>query len=254
MTINTTGPITLSSVNQEVGAAGNAQISLGGANARLLAGIASPGAIRMSDLRGKNLRSAQYFTATTVYTVGTGITFLRFIVVGAGGAAGAALGSGGGGGGQVVTTSSFAVQGGDTVSISVGMGSGGNGGNSSVANSRTGITVTARGGFAGSTAPVTNGGISFSPSNGTQYGGLGAAGPLGGGGAGPAAPGGAAHAPNVGAGAAALFVQINTTQSVYLSPGGDGIGLASWGTTQALYGAGSSELYGAGRSGVVILY
>ena len=208
----------------------------------------------MSDLRGKNLRAAEYFTATTVYTVAAGVTFLRFILVGAGGAAGAALGSGGGGGGQVITTSSFAVQGGDTVNIVVGEGTATRGGASSVTNSRTGQVVTARGGYAGY-APVGGiggaGGISFTSLNGTQYGGAGSAGPVGGGGAGPAGLGSSAQAGQPGAGAAALFVQINTTQTVYLSPGGSGTGGAA---TQALYGAGSSELAQVGRSGVVILY
>lgn len=254
MTINTTGPITLSSVNAEIGAGATASISLGGANARLLAGIAAPGPIRMSDLRGKNLRSAEYFTATTSYTVSSGVTFLRFIVVGAGGAAGAVVGSGGGGGGQVVTTSSFSVQGGDVINIAVGVGTSSRGGNSSVTNTRTGVAVSARGGYAGY-APVGSiggaGGISFTPTNSTQYGGAGAEGLLGGGGAGPGALGSSAVDPDPGRGAGALFVQINTTQSVYLSPGGDGIGL---GVTQSLYGAGSSELGHVGASGVVILY
>ena len=254
MTINTTGPITLSSVNAEIGAVTTAPISLGGANARLLAGIASPGPIRMSDLRGKNLRAAEYFTATTAYTVAAGVTFLRFILVGAGGAAGAALGSGGGGGGQVVTTSSFAVQGGDIVNIVVGVGTSSRGGNTSVTNSRTGVAAAARGGYAGY-APVGlvggAGGISFTAQNGTQYGGAGASGPVGGGGAGPGGLGSSASGSTPGVGASALFVQINSTQSVYLSPGGDGIGGAP---TQSLYGAGSSELAGVGRSGVVILY
>ena len=258
MTINTTGPITLSSVNAEVGAATTASISLGGANARLLAGIAAPGAIRMSDLRGKNLRSAEYFTATTSLTVASGVTFLRFIVVGAGGAAGAAVGSGGGGGGQVITTSSFSVQGGDVVAISVGAGTTTRGGNSSVANSRTGVSVAARGGYAGSRPTCVaggSGGISFNSLNGTQYGGAGAAGPIGGGGAGPAGLGSSASGSTPGAGAAALFVQINSTQSVYLSPGGAGLGAAGTVTaTSPLYGAGSSELGGVGGTGVVILY
>jgi hypothetical protein len=258
MTINTTGPITLSSVNAEVGAATTASISLGGANARLLAGIASPGAIRMSDLRGKNLRSAEYFTATTSYTVASGVTFLRFIVVGAGGAAGAVAGSGGGGGGQVITTSSFSVQGGDVVAISVGVGTTTRGGNSSVANSRTGVSVVARGGYAGNRPTCAgvggSGGISFNATNGTQYGGAGAAGLVGGGGAGPAGLGSSAQGSTPGAGAAALFVQINTTQTVYLSPGGTGIGPLGGGTTSALYGAGAGDLGSVGRSGVVILY
>jgi len=258
MTINTTGPITLSSVNQEVGAATTASVSLGGVNARLLAGIASPGPIRMSDLRGRNLRAAEYFTATTVYTVASGVTFLRWIVVGAGGAAGAALGSGGGGGGQVVTTSSFAVQGGDVINIAVGVGTSSRGGNTSVTNSRTGVTVAARGGYTGY-APVGlvggAGGISFTSQNGTQYGGAGASGPVGGGGAGPGALGSSASGSTPGVGAPALFVQINSTQTVSLSPGGAGLGAAGTVTaTSRLYGAGSSELAGMGRDGVVILY
>ena len=257
MTINTTGPITLSSVNTEVGAATTASISLGGANARLLAGIAAPGAIRMSDLRGKNLRAAEYFTATTSLTVASGVTFLRFILAGAGGAAGAVLGSGGGGGGQVVTTSSFSVQGGDVVAISVGVGTSTRGGATSVTNSRTGVSVAARGGYAGSRPTCVaggSGGISFNSLNGTQYGGAGAAGPIGGGGAGPAGLGSSAGGSTPGAGAVPLFVQINSTQSVYLSPGGAGIGSSGWSTTQPLYGAGSSELGGVGGTGVVILY
>jgi len=257
MTISLTGPLRLSEVNTEIGAGANTQINLGGANTRLLAGIAAPGQIRMSDLRGKSLRGAQYFTATTVYTVSAGVTFLRWILVGAGGAAGAALGSGGGGGGQVINTGSFAVLGGDTVTISVGVGSSTRGGNTSVTNSRTGVSVTARGGFAGyspSSGKGGQGGISFSSLNDTLYGGAGAAGPLGGGGAGATGLGTSAAGTTPGAGAASLLVQINNTQSVYVSPGGDGIGINTWTTTQALYGAGSSELGQVGRSGVVILY
>ena len=254
MTINTTGPITLSSVNSEIGAATTASISLGGANARLLAGIASPGPIRMSDLRGRSLRAAEYFTATTVYTVASGVTFLRFIVVAAGGATGLGAGAGGGGGGQVVTTSSFSVQAGDVINIVVGVGTSSRGGNSSVTNSRTGVSVTARGGYAGS-SPVGlvggAGGISFSPGSSTQYGGAGATGPAGGGGAGPSALGSSAAVDTPGLGAAPLFVQINSTQSVYLSPGGAGVGLTA---TASLYGSGSSELGVPGISGVVILY
>ena len=254
MTINTTGPITLSSVNLEIGAATTASISLGGVNARTLAGIAAPGPISMSNLRGRNLRGAEYFTATTVYTVSTGVTFLRWIVVAAGGAAGPVSGSGGGGGGQVVTTSSFSVQGGDTVNIVVGVGTSTRGGNSSVTNTRTGLTVTARGGYAGY-APVGSlggaGGISFSPESSTQYGGAGAAGPAGGGGAGPGALGTSAVEDTPGLGAAPLLVQINTTQSVYLSPGGAGVGTTA---TSHLSGAGSSELGLVGVKGVVILY
>lgn len=254
MTINTTGPITLSSVNAETGAAPTASVSLGGANARLLAGIAAPGAIRMSDLRGRSLRAAEYFTATTSYTVAAGVTFLRFILAGAGGAAGVGAGAGGGGGGQVVTTSSFSVAGGDVVTISVGVGTSSRGGNTAVTNSRTGISVVARGGYAGyaSVGLVGGaGGISFSPGSSTQYGGAGALGPAGGGGAGPSALGTSAQDFIPGSGAPALLVQINTTQSVYLSPGGAGVGSTA---TSHLYGAGSSELAVSGVNGVVILY
>ena len=258
MTISLTGPVTLSAVNTEIGAAAQAQVNLGGTPARLLTGISAPGQIRMSDLRGKTLRTAEYFTATTVYTVPAGITFLRWIVVGAGAATGVGVGSGGGAGGQAVTTSSFAVQGGDTVNIVVGLGSTTRGGNSSVTNARTGVTVTARGGFAGFArvgATGGAGGISFTPDNGTQYGGTGSTSTVGGGGAGPTALGGSAQGSTPGVGAAPLFIQINSTQSVYLSPGGRGIDAAGGGgVTSTLYGAGSSAQGVNGVQGVVILY
>lgn len=258
MTISISGPLSLSEVNTEVGAGASATINLGGANTRLLAGIAAPGQIRMSDLRGRSLRGAEYFTATTVYTVASGVTFLRFIVVGAGGAAGVGFGSGGGAGGQVINTGSFAVIGGDTVAISVGVGTSTRGGNTSVTNNRTGQSVTARGGFAGfARVGITggSGGISFSQDNNTQYGGLGSTGTVGGGGAGAGGVGAPASASTPGAGANPLFVQINSTQTVYLSPGGRGIdSVGGGGVTLGLYGAGSSELGVNGRSGVVILY
>jgi len=241
-----------------VGAGASNTINLGGANARLLAGIAAPGQIRMSDLRGRSLRGAQYFTATTVYTVASGVTFLRFIVVGAGGAAGVGVGSGGGGGGQVINTGSFAVLGGDTVAISVGVGTASRGGNSSVTNSRTGASVTARGGFAGLARVGTvggTGGVSFNSLNGTQYGGAGSTSTVGGGGAGPVSGGSAAVLSTPGAGAVALFIQINSTQSVYLSPGGRGIDALGVGVvTSSSYGSGASELGVNGAAGVVILY
>ena len=259
MTLPTTGSISLSSVDLELGQTANTTINMGSSLVRELAGITS-GPIRMSDLRGRNSRGALYITSSTTYIVPANTIRLRAILVGAGGASGLYPGSGGGAGGQVYTTSSFEVVPGDAVTVVVGVGTTTRGRVTSITNPRTGITVSARGGYAGSPPASIGGvggagGISFSPTNGTQYGGLGSTSTAGGGGAGPAGPGSNAVGGVPGAGAAALTVQLNTTQTAVLSPGGQGIGASGTGTAiQSLYGAGASSLAQPGRDGVVILY
>jgi hypothetical protein len=259
MTTPVTGPISMSQVRQELGRTGS--INMLNAAVRSLAGVFT-GQIRMSDLRGKNLRGAEFITSSTTYTVPAGYTQLRMLLVSAGGSTGLGAGAGGGGGGGVATTSSFLVQAGDQLIMTVGEGSWpGRGGATSVFNPRTGITVSARQGFQGATAIALRGGqggASFDEAAATYAGGVGAQGPYGGGGGGAGAVGFPASTSSVGLGAPARSVQLNTTQTVYLSPGGSGIGpilpCAPAAAITSNVGAGASYVGQRGGAGVIIIY
>jgi hypothetical protein len=219
----------------------------------------------MSQLRGKSLRGAQFITTSQTYTVPANYTQLRMILVSAGGGTGVGAGAGGGGGGGIVTTTSFRVQGGDALAIVIGQGAAhARGGATSVTNSRTAEVIAARQGFAGVSAVGLvggRGGASFDEFNGTYAGGAGAGGPgttgpYGGGGAGAGTVGMMATTSTVGTGAPARIVALNTTQTVYLSPGGAGVGPIPVTGTVILtnVGEGASYLDQAGGAGVVIIY
>ena len=259
MTIAVTGPIRFSDVNTELSFTTTSTRSLASAQVRNLAGVIT-GQIRMSDLRGKNLRGAQFITTSTTYTVPAGYTQLRMLLVSAGGSTGVGAGAGGGGGGGIATTSSFSVQGGDALTVTIGQGVWpGRGGATSVSNPRTGITVTARQGFQGATAIALKGGqggASFDENSATYAGGGGAQGPYGGGGGGAGAVGFPATTATVGLGAPARAVVLNSTQTVYLSPGGAGVGLTTpvGAAITTNVGAGASAVGQAGGAGVVIIY
>jgi len=259
MTIAVTGPIRFSDVNTELAFGAATTRSLASAAVRNLAGVLT-GQIRMSDLRGRNLRGAEFITATTTYTVPAGYTQLRMLLVSAGGSTGVGPGAGGGGGGGIATTSSFGVQGGDALTITIGQGVWpGRGGATSVFNPRTGTTVSARQGFQGATAIATKGGqggASFDELSATYAGGGGAVGPYGGGGGGSGNVGLPATTSSVGGGAAARAVVLNSTQTVYLSPGGSGVGLTAPASVPITtnVGAGASAVGQAGGAGVVIIY
>ena len=210
MTIAVTGPIRFSNVNTELAFGTTTTRSLASAAVRNLAGVLT-GQIRMSDLRGKNLRGAIFITTSSIYTVPAGTTQLRMLLVSAGGSTGVGAGAGGGGGGGIATTSSFSVQAGDAVAITIGQGVWpGRGGATSVSNSRTGITVVARQGFQGATAIALKGGqggASFDELSATYAGGVGARGPYGGGGGGAGNVGFPASTSSVGqAGGAGMVI------------------------------------------------
>jgi hypothetical protein len=249
----------MSDVNLELASSSTLTIRLAQANVRDLANISS-GQIRMSDLRGKNLRGALFITTSSIYTVPAGRSQLRMILVSAGGSTGAGAGSGGGGGGGIATTSSFAVQGGDQLTVTIGQGVWpGRGGSTSVFNPRTGQTVLARPGFQGANAVSLTGGrggASFDENNTTYAGGAGAPGPYGGGGGGAGGVGYPASNIHSGLGASPRAMVLNSTQTVYLSPGGDGIGLTtpSGPVITSNIGAGAGYVGQAGGAGVVILY
>lgn len=105
MALQTTGPISLNNVNQELGKASpyNQQISLNDSDVRALLGVAS-GQIALSNAYGKNnyLNTVVYSSgATSTFTVPAGVTSLLVKIWGGGGGSGStgyATAAGGGGG------------------------------------------------------------------------------------------------------------------------------------------------------------
>jgi hypothetical protein len=105
MALQTTGPISLNNVNQELGKASpyNQQVSLNDSDVRALLGVAS-GQIALSNAYGKNsyLNTVVYSSGTTsTFTVPTGVTSLFVKIWGGGGGSGStgyASAAGGGGG------------------------------------------------------------------------------------------------------------------------------------------------------------
>lgn len=257
MSLPLTGPLRLGQVLTELGQTGAVSLASGGS--RSLAGTLT-GPISMSQLRGKSLRGAQFITSSTVYTVPANFTQLRILLVSGGSSTGVGAGSGGGAGGSIATTSSFAVMGGDQLIITVGEGSAaGPGGASSVTNPRTGQAITTRNNFAGQRAVGSigaRGGATFDEISTTLAGGVGAQGLYGGGGAGAGLVGSPATTSSVGGGAAARAVVLNSTQTVYLSPGGSGVGpvVTQGPVIISSVGAGASHVGQAGGAGVVIIY
>lgn len=105
MALQTTGPISLNNVNQELGKASpyNQQVSLNDSDVRALLGVAS-GQIALSNAYGKNnyLNTVVYSSgATSTFTVPAGVTSLLVKIWGGGGGGGGTgytSASGGGGG------------------------------------------------------------------------------------------------------------------------------------------------------------
>jgi len=157
MTLQSSGTISLSNIDVEIGRSSTATINLNESTVRTLAGVSS-GAISLSNFYGKNYRSTQTFS-------------IEFLLVAGGGGGGGKYGSGsfitasGGGGGGGIQTSTQSINGNRVITITVGDGGaagttvspanptrGGTGSNSSI--SGTGVTtVTANGGGGGGAIP-----------------------------------------------------------------------------------------------------
>ena len=260
MTLPSTGTIRLSQVNTELSFTTSTQINMGSSLVRQLASKLT-GAIRMSDLLGKSLRGAQFFTTSTQYTVPSGTTSIRALIISGGGSTGVGVGAGGGGGGGIAFTASFAVLPGDVIDIRVGLGGWrGRGGSSSIENFRTGAQTAARPGFQGQSAVGTTvfgiGGASFNEVGNTLQGGSGIF-QYGGGGAGAGGVGGAASTGTVGVGAPSRAWILNSTQTVFISGGGRGVGPVAQTTATVItsnVGEGASWTDQAGGAGAVIFY
>lgn len=260
MTLPSTGTIRLSQVNTELGRTTSTQINMGLGLVRSLAQRLT-GMIRMSDLLGKSLRGAEFFTTSTQYTVPVGTTQIRALIISGGGSTGVGAGAGGGGGGGIAFTASFAVLPGDVIDIRVGLGGWrGRGGVSSIENFRTGAMTAARPGFQGTSAVGSTifgvGGASFNEVGNTLQGGVGVF-QYGGGGGGAGSVGGAASAGVMGLGAPARTWTLNSTQTVFISPGGRGVGPVAQTTATVIttnVGAGASWTDQAGGAGAVIFY
>lgn len=165
MTLQSSGAISLSDVNVELGRSATASINMNEAAVRTLAGKAS-GAISMSDFYGKSNFTPTTITRTSgtaaTETVPTGATSVRIRVGGGGGSGGVGsefgdAGGGGGGGGWCERT--IAVVGGNTLTYTVGaaaetradIGQGATGNASTVSGTVSGgsVSMTANGGGGG---------------------------------------------------------------------------------------------------------
>lgn len=261
MTLPSTGPLHFSQVDVELGLNSNNQLNLGNNLTRQLAGVLS-GPISMSQLYGRSSFTPIFFTSSTSWT-STQTLSLRALVVGGGAGGGSGYAAGGGGAGEAVTTSSFLVQPGDVVTITVGTGGavGSRGMTSSIINTRTAQTVAAVAGYPGSSANITaggGGGISISPQGQTFYGGAGSNSGgqrAGGGGAGADGAGHAAMGNQPGAATTGVSVIINSTVTVTVSWGGAGTDSV---TAQGPAGTPNTGSGGSGnnsgQSGLVVLY
>lgn len=165
MALPSSGPISLSQVNTELGIGSTTNISLNQANVRSLAGVAS-GIISMSNLRGKSNAQTYTFAYTggnQSFTIPAGKTSMIVKLWGAGGGAGF-ISTGGGGG---YAQSTVSVSGGQVYTIAVG--GGGIGWNNAGANGFPdgyGTANIGTGGGGGSTSVTGNGAAIYAAGGG----------------------------------------------------------------------------------------
>jgi hypothetical protein len=256
MALQSSGSMNASDINRELGLTTNAQISIGGAVPRALAGVAS-GVIRQAaDYYGKSNRPKITYTGspaissvgsdTLLIFTGTGsVTFpkavagVRLLVLagGAGGDFRYGSGGGGGGGGGIYNLTGLTMAASTTYSISVGRGGSGSGPD---LTSASGASSTFSG---GSYNYSTTGGTPSGYSQGYDYGRGGS-------------PGGAnGGVIQNGAGSNGTTSDITGSNYVYGSGGGAGGGSGGAGGTGAGNGGSSYQYggngtnYGAGAGG-----
>jgi hypothetical protein len=253
MTLQTSGPISLSQVDLEINTSATTQISM--SQLRTLASVPT-GPIRFSDLYGKaSFQPMIYKTVgTTTFTVPSGITNLKVLALGAGagGGSGTATDAGGGGGaGEIRNTSTFSVQGGDILTIVVGSGGASNqrGGNSTVTNGRTGQSVRGNAGFAGGAGNGGiggTGGIAIGINGVTYYGAVGNNQGVGGGGSGTLGSGTTPSGTQGGAAGLGSILAVGTS-TYYLGAGGAAGGITA-GTPDTVNGGGTGGASGQNGS------